>query len=280
MDEITVNNLGLSDAEAALLEETLVQAHEDYGREILPTNSRTLLIDESSSRFSSAIWFEEISKQTVTLAGLGGIGSYVAFLLGRLKIHRLIIYDDDTVDSTNLSGQLFSTSDIGVTKTYSVFKMLINYSQYHGTITCPEKFTVTSPATGIMICGFDNMAARKVFYSSWKSLVVPLSEEERAKCLFIDGRLAAEEFQVFCIKGSDTYLMQKYENEWLFNDSEAEETLCSYKQTSFCANMIASVMVNLFVNFVANQCNPIMERELPFYTTYDAERMLFKTEMV
>ena len=103
---------------------------------------------------------------------------------------------------------------------------------------------------------------------------------EKANCLYIDGRLAAEEFQVFCIKGTDDYLMKKYEENWLFDDREAEETLCSYKQTSFCANMIASVMINLFVNFIANKCNPIIERELPFYTNYDAERMYLKTEMV
>ena len=44
------------------------------------------------------------------------------------------------------------------------------------------------------------------------------------------------------------------------------------------ANMIASVMVNLFVNFVANQCNPIIDRDLPFFTTYNAETMFYKTE--
>ena len=107
MDVITTNTLGLSEAEVALLEATLAQAHED-NRQILPPNSESLLIDESSSRFSSAIWFKEIGKQIVTLAGLGGIGSYVAFLLGRLKVSQIIIYDDDTVDETNLSGQMFS----------------------------------------------------------------------------------------------------------------------------------------------------------------------------
>ena len=82
------------------------------------------------------------------------------------------------------------------------------------------------------------------------------------------------------MRGSDTYLIQEYENKWLFDDNEAEATLCSYKQTSFCANMIASVIVNLFVNFIANQCDPLIERELPFYTNYDAERMYLKTEIV
>lgn len=280
MDEITTDNPGLSEAEEALLQATLEQAHEDDNREILPLNSETLLIDESSSRFSSAIWFNKIGEQSVTLAGLGGIGSYTAFLLGRLKVSRLVIYDDDIVDGTNLSGQLFATQDVGNSKARSVCRLLREFAQYHSTLSREERYGVGSPTTNIMICGFDNMMARQTFYSKWNLHVMNLPEEERGKCLFIDGRLAAEEFQVFCIKGSDSYLMQKYENEWLFDDNEAEATLCSYKQTSFCANMIASVMVNLFVNFIANQCDPLIERELPFYTNYDAERMYFKTEMV
>ena len=59
MDEI-ITNTGLSEEEEALLEEALEQAHENDNREILPLNSKSLLIDESSSRFSSAIWFDKI----------------------------------------------------------------------------------------------------------------------------------------------------------------------------------------------------------------------------
>lgn len=280
MGEITTDNYGLSEEEEALLQATLEQAHEDDNREILPLNSQSLLIDESSSRFSSAIWFSKIGEQTVTLAGLGGIGSYVAFLLGRLKVDRLVIYDDDIVDATNLSGQLFAIQDVDNSKAIGVCRVLREFSQYYSVISKNERYDSNSNATDIMICGFDNMLARQTFYNKWVLHVRGLPEEDREKCLFIDGRLAAEEFQVFCIKGSDTYLMQKYENEWLFNDNEAEATLCSYKQTSFCANMIASVMVNLFVNFIANQCEPLIERELPFFTHYDAERMYLKTEMV
>lgn len=91
--------------------------------------------------------------------------------------------------------------------------------------------------------------------------------------------MAAEEFQVFAIQGDDIRAMKLYEEEWLFCDSEAEETLCSYKQTSFMANMIGSVMVNLFVNFVANECDPIFPRDVPFLTTYDASTMYFKVEI-
>ena len=104
-------------------------------------------------------------------------------------------------------------------------------------------------------------------------------EEEKCKCLFIDGRLAAEEFQVFAIQGNDTRAIEEYSSKWLFSDYEAEETICSYKQTTFMANMIASIMVNVFVNFVANECNPLMPRDVPFLTQYSADTMFFKVDM-
>ena len=281
MEEEGTDQAPLSAEESQILEDAVQEAHEeDENRTILPSNSPTLLIDESSSRFSSAEWFEEIKKQTVTLAGLGGIGSYVAFLMSRFKVSRLVVYDDDMVEEVNLSGQLFGRSDIGTSKVDAVIKMNRNYSGDYATLGFNEKFDRTSPTTDIMVCGFDNMAARRTFFQRWVYHVMSKPEEERADCLFIDGRLAAEEFQVFCIKGTDSFLMEKYERDWLFTDSQAEQTLCSYKQTTFCANMIASVMANLFVNFIANKCNPLIERELPFFTHYDAERMILKTEMV
>ena len=45
------------------------------------------------------------------------------------------------------------------------------------------------------------------------------------------------------------------------------------------ANMIASIMVNVFVNFVANECNPLMPRDVPFLTQYSADTMFFKVDM-
>ena len=240
-------------------------------------NSNSILVSETTSRFSSATWYLNIQTKTVLLAGIGGIGSYVGFLLSRLNIGRLIIYDDDIVDTVNLSGQLYSSNQISLPKTSSLVDMMSNYSEFRRVTAMREKFLITSPGTEIMICGFDNMTARKNFFAVWKNLVMNTAKQERSKFLYIDGRLAAEEYQVFCLIGSDSYSIEKYENEYLFSDAEADETICSYKQTTFMANQIASTIVNLFVNFVANQCDPIIDRYLPFYTEYNAETMYFKT---
>ena len=264
----------LSEEEQAILDQAVEDAHQE-----IPTNSATLLVDEATSRFSSAIWYENIQKKTVILAGVGGIGSYVGFLLARMKPASMFIYDDDIVEAVNMSGQLYGQSDLGRLKVSALAEMIRNYAGYSSVFAISERFTNESEASDIMICGFDNMAARKLFFNKWLSHVQSKPEEERKNCLFIDGRLAAEEFQVLCIKGDDEYNINRYSNEYLFSDAEADETICSYKQTTFCANMIASYMVNLFVNFCANQCEPLIERDLPFLTTYNAETMYLKTEV-
>nr|DAJ67789.1 MAG TPA: E1 enzyme family protein [Crassvirales sp.] len=264
----------LSEEEQAILDQAVEDAHQE-----IPTNSATLLVDEATSRFSSAIWYKNIQKKTVTLAGVGGIGSYVGFLLARMKPAFMFIYDDDIVEAVNMSGQLYGQSDLGRPKVSALAGMIRNYAGYGNVFAMTERFTNESEASDIMICGFDNMAARRLFFNKWVNHVQSKPEEERKNCLFIDGRLAAEEFQILCIKGDDEYNINRYNNEFLFSDAEADETICSYKQTTFCANMIASYMVNLFVNFCANQCEPIIDRDLPFLTTYNAETMYLKTEI-
>ena len=264
----------LSEEEQAILDQAVEDAHQE-----IPTNSATLLVDEATSRFSSAIWYENIQKKTVILAGVGGIGSYVGFLLARMKPAFMFIYDDDIVEAVNMSGQLYGQSDLGRPKVSALAGMIRNYAGYGGVFAMTERFTDESEASDIMICGFDNMAARRLFFNKWVNHVQSKPEEERKNCLFIDGRLAAEEFQILCIKGDDEYNINRYNDEFLFSDAEADVTICSYKQTTFCANMIASYMVNLFVNFCANQCEPIIDRDLPFLTTYNAETMYLKTEI-
>lgn len=268
------NDSPLTEEEQAILDQAVEDAHQE-----IPTNSATLLVDEATSRFSSAIWYENIQKKTIILAGIGGIGSWAALLLARLKPVSMFIYDDDIVEAVNMSGQLYGQSDLGRPKVSALAEMVKNYASYSSIFAISERFTEESEAGDIMICGFDNMVARKLFFNKWVDHVHSKPEEERKNCLFIDGRLAAEEFQVLCIKGDDEYNISRYSNEYLFSDAEADETICSYKQTTFCANMIASYMVNLFVNFCANQCNPLIDRDLPFLTTYNAETMYLKTEV-
>lgn len=65
------NESPLTEEEQAILDQAVEEAHQE-----IPTNSATLLVDEATSRFSSAIWYENIQKKTIILAGVGGIGRF------------------------------------------------------------------------------------------------------------------------------------------------------------------------------------------------------------
>lgn len=264
----------LTAEEQRLLDETI-----DGIRREIPENSPTLSIDETTVRFSSAVWYDKIKEQTIMLAGCGGIGSWTGLLLARLQPDRLFLYDPDRVEAVNMAGQLYEAVHFGELKVSSLVNVVQRFSSFNRVFTVPERYCLDKGTSNVMICGFDNMEARATFFDAWLHHADRQPMEQRKECLFLDGRLAAEEFQVLCIRGDDVYNIERYRKEFLFSDAEAEETVCSYKQTSFMANMIASVMVNLFVNFTANLCNPVIPRDLPFLTSYSAELMYFKTEV-
>ena len=244
----------------------------------IPLNSPTLLIDESTSRFSGAEWFNEIKRKRIIIAGQGGIGSNLTFQIARMTPANITLYDDDTVEMVNMAGQLYSKSDVGKAKVDAIAGMVQNYTTMGQINAIKEKFTSTTEPGNIMMCGFDNMNARKTFFNSWANHVLNKPEDRRKECLFLDGRLSMTTLQILCIRGDDWHDIDRYRREFLFRDSEAEEIVCSLKQTTYLACMIGSLMTNLFTNFVANSLDPIISYDLPFFTEYDAQTMIFKTE--
>lgn len=244
----------------------------------IPQNSESLLVDQRTSRFSGADWYEAVQKSKIILAGLGGIGSWTAMQLARMSPAVIALYDDDIVEAGNMSGQLYSINDVGRNKVDAMHDMISQYTTAKTVFALPERFTENTEAGDIMICGFDNMAARKLFFTKWKQHVDSLPEERKKDCLYIDGRLSMDTLQVFCIKGDDAYSINKYSTDYLFDDSQADATVCSMKQTTYLACMIGSVITNLFTNFIANSLDPVIPYDLPFFTEYDAQNVIFKTK--
>lgn len=258
------------------VEETTQEERTD--ETLIPLNSPTLLVDETTTRFSGAEWFREIQRSRIIVAGVGGIGSNLCFQLARMIPANMTLYDNDNVEMVNMAGQLYSYEDIGKAKVDAMADMISKYTAMRQVNAIKGMFTSETEPGDIMMCGFDNMIARKIFFESWCEHIRDKSDEDKKKCLFLDGRLSMNDLQVLCIRGDDNYNILRYNREFLFSDSEADETVCSRKQTTYLACMIGSVMVNLFTNFIANSIDPIIPYDLPFFTEYDAQNMIFKTE--
>lgn len=257
-----------------------IQQEEEPVQDDTPEEERPIQVPTYSTvreelvRFSDAEWFNKVQEKVIVLAGVGGIGSNMAVILAKLNPSAIYIFDNDLVESFNLAGQFYSNEDIGKPKVEALAASVNKYTNYSSIFALNRRFMPGEEVIAdIMVCGFDNMRARKDFFAAWKSHVMTLSEERRKDCLFIDGRLTADEFQIFCMTGIDSFYMDDYVNNYLFNDYEAQRETCSYKQTGFLADMIGAFMVNLVVNFCANQVNPRRNMTLPFMTSYRSSMM-------
>lgn len=213
-------------------------------------------------RFSDAPWFEKLKSTYILLLGAGGIGSWVGFALSRIGCN-FTVFDMDSVEAHNLGGQLFNTTHINKLKTEALKEVCYAFSGHENVIRSAGRYEEGSYTNPIVIAAFDNMAARKLAFDKWKQFVIESSEEEAKNCVFIDGRLLAEDYQVYAVTKDK---IEEYEKT-LFSDSEVEEVLCTLKATTHCSMGIASEIISCLTNFIANRVYGFEARELPFRIT-------------
>jgi molybdopterin/thiamine biosynthesis adenylyltransferase len=211
-----------------------------------------------NSRFKDAPWIPN-KKESCIVGGAGGIGSWLTLFLSRAGFSP-IVFDFDIIEDHNLGGQLFPQSSIGELKVFALKEMIKNFS--NGDLeTFNKKVDENTMSHYFCFSAFDNMKARRDLFNSWKRswdkcMVTPI---------FIDGRLMAEQLQIFCVTPSTA---DKYENEHLFDDSEVEDAPCTFKQTSHCAAMIGGLMTGFFTNHMTNVYEGEKYRDVPFYYEY------------
>ena len=82
------------------------------------------LLDQLLARSNGLI--ESLSDRAVVVAGLGSVGSYLAELLARTGVGRLIVIDPEEVEPTNLSRTTYEIGDIGRPKVDALARRLLN----------------------------------------------------------------------------------------------------------------------------------------------------------
>lgn len=63
---------------------------------------------------------EKLKAGKVAIAGLGGLGSYIALALARLGVGKLLLVDDDVVEPSNLNRQSYYIRHLGMKKTQAL----------------------------------------------------------------------------------------------------------------------------------------------------------------
>lgn len=215
-------------------------------------------MERENLRFQGLDWYSQDNAPVVVVGGAGGIGSWLAFFLARANFN-VTLSDFDTVEKHNIGGQLFKRSQIGKYKAEAVGRNVSEFSA--NTINAQiVKITEETATHEFMFSAFDNMDARRAMFKVWKR-----SWNSMNRPIFIDGRLNAEQFQIFCVTPQNA---DEYERMHLFNDSEVEDAPCSAQQTTHTAAMIAGHMVGFFTNHITNINLRDEVREIPFMYEY------------
>jgi len=215
------------------------------------------------SRFKGADWYSE-EPEDVIVGGAGGIGSWTSMLLARAGFNPTV-YDFDIIEEHNLGGQLYPKLLIGQPKVDALSQIIDSFCNHQITMV-NSKYDENSFSHTYVVSAFDNMEARKTMFNNWVEKIVKpwLQNKDSNVPIFIDGRLNAEQMQIFCITPDN---IDKYK-EHLFDDSEVEDAPCTFKQTSHSAAMIAAHMVGFFTNHITNVKVGSIERKVPFYWEY------------
>lgn len=87
-------------------------------------------IDQALVRRHTREVQEKLSKASVAVAGLGGLGSNIAVCLARIGVGHLHLVDFDRVDLTNLNRQQYFTDQIGRYKTEALMETLERINPY------------------------------------------------------------------------------------------------------------------------------------------------------
>ena len=233
------------------------------------------MTETHSSRFKDAPWFPK-EETAIIVGGAGGIGSWLSLLLSRAGFYP-IVYDYDRLEEHNLAGQLYTKLDAenNVLKVDALKGLCKNFADTDITVM-NERYAKDSMSHHYVMSAFDNMQARKDMFAAWKEYVkewedfkdiadaahipnISLSEP-----IFIDGRLTAEQMQIFCVTPEK---IEEYEKH-LFDDTEVQDAPCTMKQTSHSAAMIASHMVGFFTNHMTNNAVGEKDRTVPFFWEY------------
>lgn len=215
-------------------------------------------MERENLRFQGLDWYSQDNAPVVVVGGAGGIGSWLSFFLARANFN-VTLTDFDTVEEHNIGGQLFKLNQIGKYKAEAVGRNVSEFST--NTINAQTvKITEETATHEFMFSAFDNMDARRAMFKVWKR-----SWNNMNRPIFIDGRLNAEQFQIFCVTPENA---DEYERIHLFNDSEVEDAPCSAQQTTHTAAMIAGHMVGFFTNHITNINLREEVREIPFMYEY------------
>lgn len=205
-------------------------------------------------------------KTIVHIIGVGATGSWIAYILAKMGVRTLTIWDHDFVEGHNCPNQVYGKQEIGMSKVEAM-KMIIKRDCGIDVICKPEKVDGSQPLEGIVYVCTDDMTSRKVIWD--KALKLNLNVG-----LVVETRLAAEMCLLYTVRPTSFQDIKSYE-ETLYDDSEAEESVCTYKAIGTMVAMLAGAASHKVVKYAKKiPMRPMLKFEEPKDIPHESAGMI------
>lgn len=180
----------------------------------------------------------------VHLIGAGGITNMLGLILAKMGVREIHVWDDDVLEARNCPTEVaYSYQMVGHPKVEAMAEAIAHLMGDNTKVyQHQERVTAeTELPPGVVVCGVDSMASRKVIWENVKNNFwnVPL---------FIDGRSAGEVTAIFAFAPADLSCQRDYET-WLFDDSKAMKLQCGARNIGYISAYMAAEIARIITRY-------------------------------
>ena len=198
----------------------------------------------SSDRFTrqaELVPQEKLQELKATVIGVGAVGRQVALQLAAIGVRRLLLFDFDEVELTNVTTQGYEHTDVEKPKVLAMQEALGRIDPNIVVTPVHDRFRARYKTSEVVFCSVDKIEARNAI---WRTLGLT--------CRFwSDGRMLGETLRVLT---ASTEMERRHYERTLFPAAEAEPGRCTARSTIYTASLCATLMVHQFTRWL---------RELP-----------------
>jgi len=177
--------------------------------------------------------FEDVN---IHIIGAGSVGSFTAVTLTKMGMINVEIWDDDSVESHNISNQFYMQKNVGELKCVALEKLISEFSNCKIEIHT-KKFTEDdeldlSSGKNIVITTTDSLESRKIVFDKIKY---------QPNCIFLDARMGLEVGRIFTIRLTNKEDLDFYERTLVNKSVEAP---CTARTIIYNVLIIAGMISN------------------------------------
>lgn len=177
---------------------------------------------------------EKFGDKDVHVVGVGATGSYVAFLLAKMGVQNIHVWDFDDVEPHNLPNQIFRLKDVGRAKVDALAEIILDATGIQVT-THNAAVTGETKLKGVVFLLVDSMDIRKDIWAGALKFKLPVE-------FMVETRMAIDNGRIYAIRPSNPGDIKLWEGT-LYSDDEAEESACTNRAVGPTVTYLASLAV-------------------------------------